>query len=116
MYRIECDERAVLDAEFGQQRLRRRNFVGLFRDVDVSEHEGRVGGERAQQLGGGAIVEIVDAAAQRLSVQRDAAVPGLCTCRLKQRGMLAEDVLDVGGIEPLEDVADCGVSRRTTPC
>src|SRR5271166_4659640 len=95
VYRIECDDRAVLDAEFGQQRLRRRNFVGFFRDIDVSEHERRIGGERAQHLRGGAVVEIVDAATQRLSVQRDTALPGLCTCRLKQRGMLAEDVLDV---------------------
>jgi len=115
VHRIECDDRAVLDAEFGQQRLRRRNFVGFFRDIDMGEHEGRVGGERAQHLGGGAVVETIEASAQRLSIQRDAALPGLCTCSLKQRGMLAEDVLDVGGIEPLEDVADRGVSRRTTP-
>ena len=82
MDRIERDDRAILDAEFGEQRLRRRDFIGLFRDIDVREHEGRVGGERAQDLGRGAIIEVVEAAAQCFAVQRDAALPWLGAGRL----------------------------------
>jgi hypothetical protein len=39
VYRIECDDRAVRDAEFGQQRLRRRDLVGLLGDIDMGEYE-----------------------------------------------------------------------------
>ena len=76
MYRIECDDDAALDAEFGQQPRCCRDLVGLLGDVDMGENEGRVGGERAQYLGGGAVVEMVEAAAQRLAIQRDAAWSG----------------------------------------
>jgi len=53
VYCIECDDRAVLDTEFRQQRLRCRNLVGFLGDIDVGDYQGRVGGEGAQYLGGG---------------------------------------------------------------
>jgi len=115
VYRIECDDRAVLDTEFRQQRLRCRDLVGFLGDIDVGEYQGRVRGEGAQYLGGGAVVEVVEAAAQRLAIERDAGLSGRCACRLKPGGMLAEDSLDLRGIEPLEDVADRGVSGRAAP-
>jgi len=61
-------------AEFGQQRLCRRDLVGLLGDVDMREHKRGVGGKRAQHLGGDAVVELVKAAAQRLAIERDAAL------------------------------------------
>ena len=73
--RIEGDHGAGGDAEFGQQRLRCRDLVGFLGDVDMGEHERGVGGERAEHLGGGAVVEVIEAAPQRLAVQRDAALP-----------------------------------------
>src|SRR5208283_4128028 len=84
-------------------------------DIDVGEYQGRVGGEGAQYLGGGAVVEVVETAAQRLAIERDAGLSGRCACRLKPGGMLAEDRLDLCGIKPLEDVADCGVRGRAAP-
>ena len=72
VYRIECDDRTVLDTEFRQQRLCCRDLVGFLGDIDVGEYQGRVRGEGAQYLGGGAVVEVVEAAAQRLAIERDA--------------------------------------------
>ncbi len=115
--RIEGDEGAAGNAGFGQQRLRRRDLVGLPGDarrtsrfdVDVGEHQRGVGGERAQHRGGRAVVEAVKTAAQRLAIERDAALSRCRARRLQQGGMTAEGRLHPGRIEPLEDVADGGV-------
>jgi len=112
---IERDDGVAGNAEFGQQGLRRRDLVGLLGDVDVRKHQRGVGGERAEHLGGSAVVEFVEAAAQRLAVQRDAALSGRGTRRLQQGGMTAEDYLHSSRVEPLEDVADSSVRRRSTP-
>jgi hypothetical protein len=72
--RIERDDGTGGDAEFGQQRLCRRDLVGFLGDIDMGEHEGGVGGEGAEQLGGGPITEAVEAAAQRLAIKCDAAL------------------------------------------
>jgi hypothetical protein len=115
VYRVECDDRTIPDTKFGQQRLRRRDLVGLLGDIDMSEYKRTIGGEGAQYLGGSAIVEIVEAAAQRLAIKCDAALSGCSVCCLKQGCMLTEHHLDLGWIEPLEDVTDRGVSRCTAP-
>src|SRR3954451_17860454 len=73
--RVEGDDRAMGDTEFGRERLCRRDLVGLAVDLDMSEHEGGIGGKRAQHLHGGLVMEIVEAAAQRLAVEGDAARP-----------------------------------------
>jgi hypothetical protein len=114
--RIERDDGAVSDTEFGQQRLRRRELVGFLGDVDRREHERGVGCKRAENLGGGPVAELVEAAAQRLAIERDAALSGHGACRLQQGGMAAKDRLHRGRIERLEDVADRGVRGRPPPC
>jgi len=81
----------------------------------MSEHERGVGGKRAQHLRRGAVVEFVKAAAQRLAIQRDAALSRCGACRLQQRSMAAESRLHPSRIEPLEDVADGGVCGRPLP-
>jgi hypothetical protein len=96
----------------------RRDLVGLLGDIDMGEHEGSVGGERTEDLGSGTVIEGVEAAAQRLAVQRDAALSGCGPGCLQQAGVLSQDKLDLGGIEPLEDVADrrvrgCAAPRQT---
>ena len=115
MDRIERDEGAARDAEFREQRLCGGDFVGFLGDVDMGEDEGGFGGEGAQDLGGGAVVEIVEAAAQHLAVERDAAPSGRTARRLKPRGMAAEYRLDRSRIEPLEDITDRRVGRRPFP-
>src|SRR3954466_16069478 len=103
------------DTEFGQQRLCRRDLVGLAVDLDMSEHEGGIGGKCAQHLHGGLVMEIVEAAAQRLAIEGDAARPRRGTSRLQQGGVTAEGRLYRSRIEPLEDVADRRVRGRPTP-
>jgi hypothetical protein len=115
VHRIEGDDGAVGDPEFGQQRLRRRDLVGLVGDVDMGEHERGVGSKGGEHLGSGAIAEIVEAAAQRLAIQRDAALSVHPTSRLQQGGVAAEDRLHRGRIEPLQDVTDGSVRGRPTP-
>ena len=95
--------------------LRCRDLVGFLGDIGMGKCQGRVRGEGAQDLGGGAVVEVVEAAAQRFAIERDAGLAGLCAYRPKPGGMLANDRLDLCGIKPLEDVADRGVSRRAAP-
>ncbi len=88
--RVKRDDDAGSKAEFGQKGLRCRDLVGPFGDVDVREHQRGVGGERAQHLCGGTVVELVETAAQRLAIQRDAALSGCGARRLQQGGMAAE--------------------------
>jgi hypothetical protein len=112
---IKRDDGAAGDAEFGQQLLRRRDLIGFLSDVDMGEHDGGVGSERAQHLGGGTVTEVVEAAAQRLAIESDAALSGRRARSLQQGGMAAENHLHCGRIEPLEDVADCGVRGCSAP-
>ena len=113
--RIERDEGGGRHAEFGEQRLCRRDFVGLLGDIDMGEHERGVDGERAQHLGGGAVVEFVEAAAQCLAVERDAALSGRGMRGLKKGGVAAEGRFHIAWIEALNDVTDRGVCRRAPP-
>ncbi len=76
MHGIERDESAAGDAEFGEKRLCRWNFVGLLGDIDMRQHECGVGCEGAQHLYGGAITELIKAATQCFTVERDAAFSG----------------------------------------
>ena len=112
MQRIERDQGAGGDTEFGEQRLRGWDFVGFRVDVDVGEHQSSVGGERAQHLGSGAIMERVEAAAQRFAIQRDAAAFTAAAGCLQQGGMAAERPLHRCRIKPLQDVAVTGAKPR----
>ena len=61
----------IRQAEFLQQLLHGGDFVGFFVDLDMRQHQPRIGGERAEHLPGFSIVEIVETALQRLAVERD---------------------------------------------
>jgi hypothetical protein len=102
-------------AELGEQRLSGRDLVRLLVDVAVRQHQRGVGGEDAEQLGGGAVAELVEAAAQRLAVDRQAGPARLGAGRLQQAGMAAEGGLQSVAVEALQDVADRGVRRCTPP-
>ena len=60
-------------------------------------------------------MKVVETAAERLAIQRDAALSGRRARGLQQGGMAAEDRLHRSRIKPLEDVADGRVRRRATP-
>ena len=61
----------ISQAEFLQQLLHGGDFVGFFVDLDMRQHQPRIGGERAEHLPGFSIVEVVETALQRLAVERD---------------------------------------------
>ena len=81
----------------------------------MGEHEPGVGGEGAEHMSRGAVVEPVEAAAQGLAVEGDAGRPGLDPGRLQQCRMASERGLNRSRIEPLEDVADRRVRGRASP-
>ena len=54
----------------------------------MRQHQCRIGRESTQHLRGGSVTKVVETAAQGLAIQRDAALPGGCTRRLKQCGIV----------------------------
>ena len=81
----------------------------------MREHQGGVGGERAEHLDGGTLMEVVEAAAQRLAIQGDAALSRCGARGLQQSGVAAEARLYGGRIEPVENVAHGGVGGCAAP-
>ena len=57
-------------AEFLQQLLHGRDFVGFFVDLDMRQHQERIDGKSAQYLLGFAVVEIVETSLQNFAIQR----------------------------------------------
>src|SRR5271168_2619751 len=82
----------------------------------MRQYQRRIGREGTQHLGGGTVTKVVETATQGLAIQRDAALPGGCMRRLKQRRMATKTGLYRSRIEPLEDIADGRVRGRSTPC
>jgi hypothetical protein len=82
----------------------------------MRQYQCRIGRESTQHLSGGTVTKVVETATQGLAIQRDAALPGGCTRRLKQCGMATKTRLYRSRIEPLEDIADGRVRGRSTPC
>jgi len=85
--RIERDDCPGRHAEFGQQHLCGRNFVGFLGDIDVGQHKGGGGGERARHLGCGTIDEIVEAAGF---------APGLLPIAARRASILWDISFDMG--------------------
>jgi hypothetical protein len=73
MQGIERDQVAS-ETELAEQRLGGRDLVGLFVNVAVRQHQRGAGGKDAEHLRGGAVAELVEAAAQRLAIARLAAL------------------------------------------
>ena len=111
MQGIERDQVAN-EAELTKQRLGGRDLVGLVVNVAVRQDQRGVGGEDAEHLRGGAVAELVEAAAQRLAIDRQAGRTRLGAGRPQQAGMAAEDGLEGAAVEALQDIADRGVRRR----
>ena len=101
--------------EFGQQLLHGRDFVGFLIDFDVGEHQRRIDRESAQHLFGLGVVEIVEAALQRLAVEGDDAALGRIGRDIEEGGVFAKRLFDIGRIEPLQNIADGCMGRRSLP-
>jgi len=101
--------------EFSQQLLHGGDLVGFFVDFDVSEYERRIDGEGAEHLLGPGVVEIVETALEPLAVERDDTGSHARRLLIEVSGVFAERLFDIGGVEPLQDIADGGVCRRSLP-
>ena len=86
------------------QRLRRRDLVAPG-DLLVGEDERRLAGEGAEHLGGGPVVEMVEAAAQRLAVQRHDPQPRRGGDVIEPLGVAAEGGLQLGRVERVQEGA-----------
>jgi len=62
--------------EFLQQLLHGGDFVGLFVDLDMRQHQRRVDGERAEHLFCLDVVEVIETALERLAIERNDARVG----------------------------------------
>jgi hypothetical protein len=80
----------------------------------VGQDEGGVAGERTQHLDGGSVVQVVEAAPQRLAVQRDDPPPWRGGSVSKLLGMVAEGGLDLGRVERVEEGAQGVDGGRAT--
>ena len=103
------------DVEFVEQPLRGGDLVRFLLDIDVGQDQTGPGVECVQQLGRLAIAEIVEAAPQRLAVERDAASRRIGRLARQTGGVQAENLLDGLRVEALEDVANGGMGGRTLP-
>ena len=110
MHGVERDDVAG-HVEFLQKLLHRRDFVGLFLDLDMRQNQGRIGGKGTEHLLGLAVVEGVEAAAKRLAVERQRAGTGA----VQVRRMFAKDLLHAARIEFAQDRSDRGVRGRPLP-
>jgi hypothetical protein len=86
------------------QRLRRRDLVALD-DLLVGQDERRLAGERAEHLRRGPVVQVVEAAAQRLAVQRDDPLRRRSGGAPELLGVAAEGGLEVGRVERVQEGA-----------
>jgi hypothetical protein len=99
------------EAEVPDHRPDRLGLGGHVRHLLVAEDQGRVGGEGAEHVGRGAVVQAVEAAPQGLAIQRHGGVRSIRPALAQLPGVAAEGGLQRLGIEREEQVAQ-RVDRR----
>jgi hypothetical protein len=114
MHGVERDDMAC-DIELFEQFLRRWYLVGLFVDLDMRQHQRRIGGKRAEDLSGLVIVEGVETALERLAVERHHARACGRLAAVQVCGVFTKDLLDIRRVEALQNIADRGVGGRPLP-
>ena len=114
MHGIDGDNSAS-EAEFGEQCLHRRDFIRLLVTVEMRQHQGGVGGKRAQDVSGLAVLEMVEAVTQCLAVEGNVAFARGAGLRVQDGGMAPKDLFDRSRIQLLENEPDGGVGRRAPP-
>jgi hypothetical protein len=76
MQRVGGEQHAP-QAEVIDQGLHGRNLVGRAGDLLVRQNQCGLGGEGTEHVRGGAVVQVVEAATQRLAIERNDAQPRL---------------------------------------
>src|SRR3954453_8587980 len=97
-------EQDAAQAQPLDQRLGRRDLVAPG-DLLVGQDQRGLAGEGAEHLGGGPVVEMVEAAPQRLAVQRDDTPPRRGGSAIEPLGVAAEGGLQLGRVERVEEGA-----------
>ena len=104
MQRVGGEEHAG-EAEFRDEGRHSGNLVRCRRDLLVRQDQRGVAGKRAQHVRGRLIMQVVEAAAQRLAIQRDGA-PALRTGPLVQvTCVAAKRRFKIGRVEREEEIA-----------
>src|SRR4051795_10268726 len=114
MHGVDGDQGAG-QAEPAEQSLDGRNLVGFVVAIEVRQHQLRVGREGAENVRGAAVEKVVEAAPQRLAVDRHVTLslePGWV---VQRGGMAGKRGLDGGSVELLQDAADRRVGWRPPP-
>jgi hypothetical protein len=81
----------------------------------MGQHQRGVGGKCAQDMGGFAVVEVIEAVTQSLAIDGDVALPLLAGLLVQDGGVTPEHLLDRSRIQLLENDADRAVGRRASP-
>jgi hypothetical protein len=111
---IDGDENAG-EAEFGEQCLHRRDFVRLLVAIKMRQHQGSVRRKYAQDMSGLAVLEMIEAVAQRLAIDCNVVLPLLGSLRVENGSMAPEHLLYRSRIQLLENEPDRAVGRRAPP-
>jgi hypothetical protein len=106
-------EQDAVQAQPLDQRPGRRDLVALG-DLLVGQDERRLAGEGAQHVRGRLVVQVVEAAPERLAVERDHARSRGRRPVGQRPGMLAEGGLQLGRLERQEETAQRVHGRRST--
>ena len=113
MQRIGGEEHAG-EAEFRDQLRHGENLAGRRRDLLVRQDQRSVAGKRAQHVGGRLILQVVEAAAQRLAIQRDSAPALRANPLVQMTGVTTKGSFEIARIEREEEIAQ-GIERRSAP-
>ena len=105
----------IRHVELFQQFLHGRDFVGLFVDVDMRQHQCRVDGERAEHLFCLGVVEAIKTAFERLAVKRDNSRAEPRRVNIQVGRMFAKSFFNVGRTQPLQNIPDGRMRGRPFP-
>ena len=114
MHRVQRDDMAR-DIELFQQFLHRRYLVGLFVDLDMRQHQRRIGGKGAEYLSCLGIVEGVETALEHLAVKRQNTRASGRFATVEVCCVLAKDLLDIRRVQPLQNITDRRVGGWPLP-
>jgi hypothetical protein len=104
-------EQHAFQAQLADQHLRSRNLVRCGWDLVMRERQGGIGGEGAQDVSGGLVMQVVETVPQGLPVQGDRAQALPSSPVVQTTSMMTEGSLEVGWIERQDEVAQ-GIKRR----
>jgi hypothetical protein len=101
----------IADAKLLEKLLNSRDFIGLFVNFGMGQNQGRIGSESAQNLPRTPIVKSIKALPKSFTVQSHAAA----TPPIKISRMSPKDFLDLVRFEPLQNIANGRMDRRSFP-